>query len=205
MKRALAFAMSVVLAATPGCTPTPPRHEVRIALVAPFEGRQRAVGYAVFPGLREAIREHAGAAARVSFVAYNDDGDADAAERAARAVVLDPDVVAVIGHFGAGTTRRAAQIYADAGLPFIAFSSAEGPAPAPAGAVHVPAEVWTPDSRVNDAHARIAGSSDPSELFIAGYGVTQWALRAIDAASVGGGAPTRQAVANGLARVDLRP
>lgn len=129
MRPFLALALAIAAAAAFGCAPAPVGSEVKIALVAPFEGRQRSVGYEVFPGLREAIREHAGAGATVTFVAYNDSGDPDAAERAARAVVRDPDVVAVIGHFAAETSSRAARVYADAGLAFIAFSSADGPAP----------------------------------------------------------------------------
>lgn len=102
----------------------PPRPTVKIALVAPFEGRLRRVGYDVFPAFRLAIREHirqGGAGqAFVTFIAYDDRGDPIMAARVARQVALDPEVVAVIGHFVLSSTLAAIPAYLEAGLPIVA-------------------------------------------------------------------------------------
>ncbi|MCS6848118.1 MAG: ABC transporter substrate-binding protein [Anaerolineae bacterium] len=103
-----------------------PRPVVKIALVAPFEGRLRQVGYEAFPAMRLAIRERiaAGGAGgvHVTFIAYNDDGDPATAARIARNVTLDPEVVAVIGHLVPSTTLAALPVYTQAGLPVLAPS-----------------------------------------------------------------------------------
>lgn len=96
---------------------------VKIALVAPFEGRSRQIGYDAFPALRLAVRD---AIARgpvngvqVEFVAYNDNADPVMAERVARNVAADPDVIAVIGHLELSTTLAALPVYRAAGLPVL--------------------------------------------------------------------------------------
>lgn len=100
-----------------------PRPVVKIALVAPFEGRLRQVGYEAFPAMRLAIRERIATggtgSVHVTFIAYNDDGDPTTAARIARNVVLDPEVVAVIGHLVLSTTLAALPVYTQAGLPVL--------------------------------------------------------------------------------------
>ncbi len=95
---------------------------VKIALVAPFEGRLRQVGYDAFPALRLAVRqaiEQNNTNVSISFVAYNDNGDPAMAERVARNVAIDPNVVAVIGHWVPTTTLAALHVYTEAGLPIL--------------------------------------------------------------------------------------
>jgi ABC-type branched-subunit amino acid transport system substrate-binding protein len=53
-------------------------------------------------------------------VALDDSGDPELARQAAAALVVDPAVVAVVGHWQAETTAAAAPIYAQAGLPLLA-------------------------------------------------------------------------------------
>lgn len=109
-----------------GCASVDP--VVKIGLVGPFEGAHRAVGYDVIYSARLAVREvnQAGGIGgyRVALVALDDSGDVMLAEQTARALVLDPAVVAVIGHWRPGTTAVAAPIYAQAGVPFIPMGSA---------------------------------------------------------------------------------
>jgi ABC-type branched-subunit amino acid transport system substrate-binding protein len=97
---------------------------VKIALVAPFEGRMREVGYDAFPALRLALREQIAAGGigdvEVTFVAYNDDADPRTAERVASNVTLDESVIAVIGHLRPDTTLAALEVYTRAGLPVLA-------------------------------------------------------------------------------------
>lgn len=90
---------------------------VKIGLVAPFEGRHRDVGYDAVYAARLAVREINARAApnelRLELVALDDSGDADLARQSAASLVLDPDVMAVIGHWNPETTEAARQLYAD--------------------------------------------------------------------------------------------
>ncbi len=119
MKRTLLiFALIILLTA---CSRTPP--VVKIGLAAPFEGRYREVGYDVIYSARLAVREinQAGGIGgyRVALVALDDGGDPELAQDVARSLVVDPAVVAVVGHWRPETTAAAASIYAEAGLLFI--------------------------------------------------------------------------------------
>ncbi|MEW5989660.1 MAG: ABC transporter substrate-binding protein, partial [Chloroflexota bacterium] len=101
---------------------------VKIGLVGPFEGRYRPVGYDVIYSARLAIRESnlAGGIGpyRVALVALDDGGDAELAQATAASLVIDPAVVAVIGHWRPETTTAAAPVYQVAGLPFISTNEA---------------------------------------------------------------------------------
>ena len=101
-----------------------PRPTIKIALVAPFEGVYREVGYDAFPAMRLALREQIAAggigAYQVDFVAYNDNADAAYAEQVAHNVTIDPAVVAVIGHFRAGTTLAALHVYTESQMAILA-------------------------------------------------------------------------------------
>ncbi len=97
---------------------------VKFGLVAPFEGRYRPVGYDAIYAARLAVRERNAAGGvggyRVELVAYDDGGDAQAAIERARQLALDPQVVAVIGHYRVETSRAAWDVYAREALPLIA-------------------------------------------------------------------------------------
>ncbi|MFN2270375.1 MAG: ABC transporter substrate-binding protein [Anaerolineae bacterium] len=103
------------------------RPTVKIGLVAPFEGRYRYVGYDVIYAVRLAVREVNAAGGvggySVELVAYDDGADAAHAEamavEQARKLAVDPEVVAVIGHFRPETTAAAADAYAEASIPLI--------------------------------------------------------------------------------------
>jgi ABC-type branched-subunit amino acid transport system substrate-binding protein len=114
----LAFCIALLLASCGRPVPT-----YKIALVAPFEGRLRQVGYDTFPAMRLAIRDQINAGgvggAFVTFIAYNDSADPAMAERVARNVALDPEVLAVMGHLTLSTTLAAMDVYTNAGLPML--------------------------------------------------------------------------------------
>ena len=101
---------------------------VKIGLVAPFEGRYRSIGYEAIYAARLAIREINARGGingqRVELVALDDRGEPDKAIEAARQLVLDPQVVAVIGHLRPDSTDAAMKVYCEAGLPVIAIESA---------------------------------------------------------------------------------
>jgi ABC-type branched-subunit amino acid transport system substrate-binding protein len=109
---------------------------VKIGLVAPFEGAQRDVGSDVIPAVRLAIREYADQVAAsgqrgrvaVELVAYDDLGDPEQAIAQAEKLIADPDVKVVIGHWTESATLAAAPIYAEAGIPLVAFSTVDLPA-----------------------------------------------------------------------------
>ncbi len=121
----LRFTFYVLLLTLPlfllACTRVEP--VVKIGLVGPFEGRERAIGYDAIYSARLAVREinEAGGinGQRVALVALDDGGQPDLAEAAARSLALDPDVVLVVGHWLEETTAVAAPIYLEASLPFI--------------------------------------------------------------------------------------
>lgn len=100
------------------------RPVVKIALVAPFEGRYRNVGYEVIYAVRLAVREanaSGGAAGySIELLALDDSGDAEAAVEQARKIATDPQVVGVIGHWLGANTTAAAPEYEVAGLPLLA-------------------------------------------------------------------------------------
>lgn len=104
-----------------GCYSTAP--VVKIGLVAPFEGEKRAVGYDVIYSARLAVREanaNGGIGGyRVALMALDDMGDPQLARENAAALSVDPDVVAVLGHWDEESTAAAASIYAETAVPFL--------------------------------------------------------------------------------------
>lgn len=96
---------------------------VFIGLVAPFEGRDRPIGYDGIFGARLAVREWNAAhpmGPQVMLVAMDDQGDPALARERARQIVAYPHLIGVIGHFRPDTTQAAAPIYRAAGIPLIA-------------------------------------------------------------------------------------
>ncbi len=122
--RLVALALALLWLA--GCASVEP--VVKIGLVAPFEGRDRSIGYDAVYAARLAVREinAAGGAGgrRVALVALDDRGDPELARDAAASLVIDPAVVAVVGHYRPETTAAAADLYAAAGLPLLAAGAA---------------------------------------------------------------------------------
>lgn len=102
---------------------------VKVGLVAPFEGRDRAVGYDAIYAARLAVRElnEAGGVGgyRVALVALDDGGQMDLAQQTAASLAIDPGVVAVVGHFLPETTGTSQSIYMEGGLATLAI----GPEP----------------------------------------------------------------------------
>ena len=97
---------------------------VKIGLVAPFEGRLSARGYEVLYAVKLAVRQwnEAGGVGgyRVELVALDDGGDPALAVQQVRELVVDRDVLAVIGHFTEETTLAAAPEYAVRELALVA-------------------------------------------------------------------------------------
>ncbi len=104
-----------------GCASVDP--VVKVGLVGPFEGADRAIGYDVIYSARLAVREINASGGiggyRVALVALDDSGDPQLAQEVAASLVIDPAVVVVLGHWTPETTAVSTPIYAAAGLPFI--------------------------------------------------------------------------------------
>lgn len=96
---------------------------VKIGLVGPFEGANRAIGYDAIYAARLAVREMNAAGGiggyRVALVALDDGGDPALARETAVSLTIDPAVIAVIGHALPETTAAAQPIYAEADLRFV--------------------------------------------------------------------------------------
>jgi branched-chain amino acid transport system substrate-binding protein len=124
MRRVLGAAFCIALLAScqvPGATnPT-----IKVGLVAPFEGRYRYQGYDLFPAVRLALREvnESGGVGGfgIELVAYDDGADPAMATLQAHKLAIDPEVVAVIGHFREQTAAAAVPTYIELGLPLVAF------------------------------------------------------------------------------------
>jgi len=119
--------LALLLVAT-GCLPRlATRPTFKIGLVAPFEGLYRDLGYDALYAAKLAIRErnHSGGVEGylVELVALNDDQDPQAATQRAREMVVDPDIVGVVGHFGDETTLAALPAYHEAGLALVVPAS----------------------------------------------------------------------------------
>lgn len=102
------FCLLLVLS---GCQSVTPQ-VAKVALVAPFEGEQRELGYDGIYAARLAVREFnsaqqtAGSDLRLALVALDDGGDADTAAGNGQALAADPAIIAVVG-MGNDQTRLA--------------------------------------------------------------------------------------------------
>ena len=159
----------LVLAAVtliPGCRtpllqdvfPKPVPGIIKVGLVAPFEGSYRYVGYDAVYAARLAVREINAAGGiggwQLELVAYDDRGDAALAAQIARDLIVDPDVVAVIGHYRPNTSASAGTVYAEAGLPNLVIGDSALPS----------ATSWLlapPPARVADVMRIVGLASNP--------------------------------------------
>jgi ABC-type branched-subunit amino acid transport system substrate-binding protein len=114
--------LALVLAACrrPGDAP----QVVKIAVIAPFEGLGRRLGYAILPAVEDEIAaanlKRPDSPYRVALVALNDDLDSREAAAQAAAIVQDPAILAVIGPWSEGAAAQTVPILDGAGIPAIA-------------------------------------------------------------------------------------
>jgi ABC-type branched-subunit amino acid transport system substrate-binding protein len=114
--------LASLLTLATACSVTHPT--LKIGLVAPFEGRYRAIGYEVIYAARLAVRE-ANAAGGVGghwieLVSLDDGGDVQLAEQQVAKLAVDAEVMAVIGHWLPTTTQASLDGYAQTGLAVVA-------------------------------------------------------------------------------------
>lgn len=103
---------------------------VKIGLVAPFEGSYRSIGYDAIYAARLAVQEINAAGGidgvRLELVAYDDRGETELAERTARNLTSDADVLAVVGNYRPETSSAASALYAEANLPMVVLGGWAG-------------------------------------------------------------------------------
>ncbi len=125
--RLLQLLVLASLCALSACLPPALPRVLKIGLVAPFEGRYRYVGYDAIYAARLAVREINAAGGvggwSLELVAYDDRADPELAHTTACNLVIDPDVVAVIGHYQQASTDAASAVYAEAGMPLLAVGA----------------------------------------------------------------------------------
>jgi len=149
------------------CLPPSLPRVLKIGLVAPFEGRYRYVGYDAIYAARLAVREinAAGGAGGwvLELVAYDDRADPELARTAARNLVVDSDVVAVIGHYHQASTEAASTVYAEAGMLLLAVGAWLTPTTAPLWHMLPPPE-QVAEALVEAVHAEIDYSAESPPL-----------------------------------------
>lgn len=100
---------------------------IKIGLVAPFEGRYRALGYEVLYAAKWAVRERndAGGVAGylVDLVALNDDDDPTSSAFQAEKLAVDQSVMGVVGHFSVAALSAAAPVYHERGLAVVTLTT----------------------------------------------------------------------------------
>lgn len=105
------------------------RPVVKIGLVAPFEGLHRHLGYDVLYAVKLAVRERNAAGGvsghEVELVALDDSNDPAQAPLQARKMIVDSDVMGVIGHFSDEAALAALEEYHRAGLALITLVAAD--------------------------------------------------------------------------------
>jgi ABC-type branched-subunit amino acid transport system substrate-binding protein len=136
---------------------------IKIGLVAPFEGRYRHIGYEAIYAARLAIREINARGGinghRIELVALDDRGEPEQAITAARQLVLDPQVVAMVGHLRPDSSDAAMKIYCEAGLPVIVVESATQACEGAFVLGSAPRERWLEDQMIF-----VSNVPDPSGL-----------------------------------------
>lgn len=102
---------------------------VKIGLVAPFESLYRHLGYEMLYAVKLAVRERNAAGGvsghKVELVALDDGNDPTQAPLQARKMIVDPDVMGVIGHFSDEAALAAVGEYHRVGLALITQVAAD--------------------------------------------------------------------------------
>ncbi len=169
----LSFTLSLCLAICLSSCSASTQPVVKIGLVAPFEGRYRPIGYEAIYAARLAIREINARGGvnghRIELVALDDSGDPDKALTAARQLVLDPQVVAVVGHFRPESTAAASKVYCEAGLPVISIENAGEPCEGSFALGQAPYARWGDDRLVFVSNVPDPNGVPSAQEFVRSY------------------------------------
>ena len=121
------LALVALLAVATACRSGTVRGIVKIGLVGPFGGSDTATGLQMLFAARLALREWNAEGGvngfRVALQAEDDHDAAPQGEQQARAMVIDPAVVGVVGHITAESAEAGARHYGEAGLALVTFGN----------------------------------------------------------------------------------
>lgn len=106
----------------PACAITPTEFPLRIALLAPFEGRYREIGYNAYYTIRMAFAD---TNLNIEFLPIDDGGSVSTAVDRAQALSLDPQVRAVLVMGYAATDAATLQAFGDLSVIVIGNWSAQ--------------------------------------------------------------------------------
>lgn len=169
---------------------------LKIGLVAPFEGEQRTIGYGVLYSARLAVREINAAGGvggyRLNLVAYDDSTYPSEAQSVAEALIIDPDIIAVIGHWQTQTNAAAQPLYSSATMPYVPLLAESTFDPA-----QLPAEFTQAYQAVT-----FQGAQPPNIYSAHAYDAMQLIIEAIEIAAERGDV-SRDAVSNALTTVQI--
>jgi ABC-type branched-subunit amino acid transport system substrate-binding protein len=156
------------------------RPVTKLGLVAPFEGKHRAVGYEILYAVKLALRERNSAEGvagwLVELVALNAENDEQRAEQA-RVLGVDPDVTVVLVWSDAASRERMPAHYQQLGLPMFALDA--------------PTNVIVSDTSFISRYTAISNGVAPTALALNTYTTTQAALKQIEQSVRTHGKPTR--------------
>ena len=99
------------------CTSIPP--VIKIGLLAPFEGLQRRSGYVALTAMRQAIADSTPANVAIMPLAVDSGADPAAAERAARKLLQDEAVQAIVGPYTPFLMQSIQPLMTSTGLPWL--------------------------------------------------------------------------------------
>jgi ABC-type branched-subunit amino acid transport system substrate-binding protein len=184
----------LVLSIISGCQSVAP--VVKVGLVGPFEGRYRDIGYDVLYSARLAVREINSVGGidgtRIALVALDDGGNPEYAQATAKSLLIDPGVVAVVGHWLPETTAKAISIYKQGNLAFL--SGGEEPFAATDPAL-LPAEFIMAYEEVTPFDETPGPYAEPA------YDTFQFLFQAFADAQEAGGEINRQSVQTALSNL----
>lgn len=110
--KAARFAAALLLVGVCGCAVAPTASPRYIALLAPFEGRYREVGYQAFYAVRLALQEHTGGQ-EIALLAVDDGGSTEQAAVRAAALGHNSRVIAVLVLGNAAVNPAVAAAFGD--------------------------------------------------------------------------------------------
>ncbi|MDP2937416.1 MAG: branched-chain amino acid ABC transporter substrate-binding protein, partial [Dehalococcoidia bacterium] len=121
----LVFVLVILLSS---CVPASAPATFKIGLVAPFSGRDAALGYNMLAAAKLALKEwneRGGVGGYyIELVAQDDHNEGEAAAVQAWKMALDPQLLGVVGHPSSESARAGASVYLAAHLPAIVLSDA---------------------------------------------------------------------------------
>lgn len=154
----------------------------KLGLIAPFEGRQRAIGYEALYAVKLALREQnaAGGVAgwSVELVALDAGDQLTQTLRQARTLGVDSDVVYALGVVERNTRAQVQAAFAQQALPISLVDKAQS-------------DGLPPDSSFVERYRTLSGGITPGALALRTYAATQAALSHIEGYIRAQGRPAR--------------